>query len=193
MGRYLNIENSTKEISYSILMPDLRQVLCKTGNNLGLRSIISRKQADARGMPYLMPKQWAESELYLYSNKEIRDISGKFVGVYLGHTMDSFSEKMIYVSPCMGLMRDIIVEQKRSLFRVNYKGEFFKITPEIALFSKLGYRAKERITGNKYASYQECLSKIEAVAGMEPALLQAALAMVELREICERKQKKSEE
>lgn len=180
---------------YAILLPNGRSVLCRAGMNLGITALISRREADKKGVNYLRPLKWASSSLFVYPNNEVRDEKGTFVGTYLGQNQDDFSRPFISTSDFGGTMHSIFVRKDDGVYRINYSGKTEKIDAIDLILGRLFWGSLEEIAiqgdrkddpENEEEERAKVADKIRALAELPATALRAALQLQEL-------QKKQEE
>ncbi len=172
-------ENRTPE--YAILLPSGGKVLCKAGASLGLSVIITRREANKKGIRYLTPLKWADSELYVYPNKEVRDAKGHYIGSYLGYEQDDLSGGMISTSDFGGTMHDIFIRNKNGkIFQINCFGEEEEVTVEKMVSYRLHWSTEWRIAGKSYPKEEDCLKTIRELAQYDIMALKAAIALKEM-------------
>lgn len=189
----VNFGGESRKPEYAILMPNRFQVLCRAGASLGLSTIIRRKEADKKGVNYLVPIKWDQSDLYIYPNKEVRNKKGQFVGEYLGHQQDSLLGGIIGSASSGGALHDIYIRRGKELFAVDYSGGFSEITPEEVVNQRLHWTDRWNIAGRSYPEREEYTSKIEETAEISDVLLRAALKLRQLRRMCPEKKQTSPE
>lgn len=115
--------------TYAVLLPSWKFVLCKAGTNLGLRTIIPRKEADKIGIKYLKPVRWENSDFFLYPDFSVRNGKGNYLGEYLGSTWDNYETEVVSKSYFIGIMREIFIRSKdEKLLAVNREGEVLETT-----------------------------------------------------------------
>lgn len=162
---------------YAILLPNGHSVLCRAGANLGLSAIISRREADRKGISYLRPVRWDSSNLFVYSNREVRNEKGKFIGTYLGQDQDDFGMPFVSQAYFGGALHNIFVQMGEGLYEVDFAGEFRQVTAIDIVKCRLDWGAYQRISERG-----DLAEVISALAEFEPAALHAALQLQEIRQ-----------
>lgn len=174
--RKINICGENRYPEYAILLPTGR-VLVRAGLNLGLSELISKKAAKAAGIQYECPVKWADSEIYLYGNREVRNKSGKYLGKYLGYEQDDFSGGIINSSDFGGSPHDIFIEDRnKNIYRVSYSGEMNPITPEEMILLRLHWSSEWAIAGSS-ARPEDVIKVIKEVADFHEMALKGALLL----------------
>lgn len=175
---------------YAILLPNGHSVLCRAGMNLGITALISRREADKKGVNYLRPLKWASSSLFVYPNNEVRDEKGTFVGTYLGQNQDDFSRPFISSSDFGGTMHSIFVRKDDGVYRINYSGKTEKIDAIDLILGRLFWGSLEEIAiqgdrkddpENEEEERAKVADKIRALAELPATALRAALQLQELQ------------
>lgn len=165
---------------YAILLPNGHSVLCRVGKNLGLSAIISRREADRKGINYLYPSEWkeygVETGIFVYPNNEVRDAKGKFLGTYLGQQGDHYSPY-----PLWGAQK-IFFKQNKAIYSLDVEGNLQQTTAEEVVSSRIGWDTSKKITGVEEPATEAIAEIISALAKQHPEALKAAL---QLQEICQ--------
>lgn len=144
----------------AILLPNMHSVLCRAGANFGLTAFISRREADQKNINYCHPHIW-RGRFAVYTNREVRDIKGRFVGTYIGASGDKFSENML-TSAC-----NIYLERDRKFFEYASDGEFKEVSwPEVV---------QARVSVNR----PEFFEMAQKLLDIPETILKAALALRE--------------
>lgn len=153
----------------AILLPNQHTVLCRAGLNLGASALISRREANRKGIKFLYPAEYGvqDEKIYLYSNKEARDSKGKYVGEYIGHQFDSFSGMLT-------TEETIFIRKDRELFKVNIFGEIQQISAEELVGLRLNH------TEEKSSGVESRMDVIKRLAKESPMVLKAALELQKL-------------
>lgn len=168
---------------YAILLPNECSVLCRAGKKLGSTAIISRREADRKGVSYLCPMQWEHTDYFVYPNNEVRDAKGKFVGTYLGHDFDDYRDPFVPVSQYGGMMHDIYILTKKGTYGVCCFGGTEKVDPISVVTGRLDcgvyYYLAEKGEGKD--DHERAENFIRSLAELPASALHAALQLQELR------------
>jgi hypothetical protein len=178
----VNFAGENRPAEYAILLPSGGSVLCRAGASLGLSAIISRKEANRKGISYLRPIKWEYSDLYIYSNGEVRNKKGSYIGRYLGHDQDNLSGGIISSSDFGGASHDIfILDRDEKILRVNCFGEATRYSAEGMIKCRLHWSTCWNISGKSYPDAEDYLSVIRELAKAHPMALQAALELQKMQ------------
>lgn len=165
---------------YAILLPNGHSVLCRAGANLGITALISRREADKKGICYLYPSEWKEYSLgtgvFVYPNNEVRDAKGKFLGQYLGMAYDKYSPY-----PLWGAHK-IFFQKDKAIYSLDVEGNLQQTTAEEVVSSRIGWDTSKKIIGSEEPTLEELTAEIELLAKHQPELLKAALLLQEIRQ-----------
>ena len=165
----------------SWLLPNGRSVLCRVGANLGLSTIISRKEADKKGVYYLKATRYDNTDIFVYPDNSVRDQKGKYIGQYFGFEQDNFSGSLISGADFGGTLHDIFILKDKSFWRVNCLGEWKEITPEAVAFTRLSWDSEWGISGEPYSDkYRDIVLELTK---QHPMALRAALEIIQKRAI----------
>ena len=161
---------------YAVLLPNGHSVLCRAGYSLGLSAIISRREADRKGVNYLRPMRWDSSNLFVYPNNEVRNEKGKFVGTYMGQYQDDFHRPFDPNALGGGTIQDIFLQTEEGLYDVNFAGKAAKVDVIKVVLGRLSWSALHSIS-----TRGDVAEVISALAEFDPAALRAALQLQELQ------------
>ena len=169
---------------YAILLPNGHSVLCRAGANMGLTALISRREAERKGVNYLRPLKWAYTDLFVYPNNEVRDEKGKFLGTYLGQDQDDFSRPFIPTPSFGGAMHDIFVQMDGGIYRLNCFGEKEHINAETLVIRRMHWGSYERLAskGEGENDGERVENIINSLAAFSPVALHAALQLQQTRQ-----------
>lgn len=161
---------------YAILLPNGRSVLCRAGANMGLTALISRREADKKGISYLRPAAWQGTDIFVYPNNEVRDEKGKFLGTYLGQQGDHYSPY-----PLWGAQK-IFFQKDKAIYSLDVEGNLQQTTAEEVVSSRIGWDTCKKITGVEEPATETIAEIISALAKQHPEALKAALQLQEIRQ-----------
>ena len=165
---------------YAVLLPNGHSVLCRVGKNLGLSALISRREADRKGINYLYPSEWkeygVETGIFVYPNNEVRDAKGKFLGTYLGQQYDHYSPY-----PLWGAHK-IFFQKDKAIYSLDVEGNIQQTTAEEVVSSRMGWDTSKKITGVEDPAPEAVVEIISALANQHPEVLKAALLLQEIRQ-----------
>lgn len=168
----------------SWLLPNGYSVLCRVGANLGLSTIISRKEADKKGVYYLKATQYDNTDVFIYPDNSVRDQKGKYIGVYYGFEQDNFGGEVISGADFGGTLHAIFILKDGMFWRVNCLGEWEKLSPEEVAFYRLSWDAGWSISGEPYSDkYRDIVLELTK---QNPMALKAALEIIRMKEIVDR-------
>ncbi len=171
---------------YAVLLPNGHSVLCRAGANMGLTALISRKEADRKGVNYLRPLKWAYTDLFVYPNNEVRDEKGKFLGTYLGQDQDDFCRPFISTSDFGGTMHDIFVQMDKGIYCIDCFGEKKQLDAISLVIRRMHWGSYERLAkqgdGDGESDGEKVENLINSLAAFSPAALHAALQLQEIRQ-----------
>lgn len=173
----VNFHGDERHPDYAILLPNGGSVLCRAGAWLGLSTIIPRKEANRKGIEYLRPMKWEDSDLYIYPNCEVRDKKGSYYGKYLGHDQDDLSGDIISSADFGGVYHDIFILKEGKIYRVNSFGKSTQYNAEGMIQCRLQWSTKWDIAGKSYPDTEDYLSVIRELAKAHPMALKAALEL----------------
>ena len=162
-------DGTTRRPDYAILMPNGHKVLCRTGSSLGASALISRKEAERKKISYLKPIKHELSGLFLYSNKEVRDSKGKYIGKYIGYEGDNFPNYF-----CFNIV-PIFVLKDEKIFKVGSESEMEQVSTDYMVSSRLNTR-------NMADNIESYMAIARKLAEEKKVVLRAALALQEYRE-----------
>ncbi len=183
----VNFNGDLRYPSYAVLLPCGASVLCKAGASLGLSVIISRKEANRKGVKYLRPIKWEYSDLYIYPNREVRDKKGRYYGQYLGHDADDLYGGIITSSEYGGMQHDIFILRDNRIYRVDAFGEATQYSSEGMIKCRLCWGTEWNIAGKSYPDPEDYLSVIRELAKAHPMALRAALELQCMQQYDEKK------
>jgi hypothetical protein len=188
----VNFNGEERYPDYAVLLPCGGSVLCRAGASLGLSAIISRKEANRKGIEYLRPVKWEYSDLYIYPNGEVRNKKGNYYGKYLGHDQDDLSGGIISSSDYGGAQHDIFILKESKIYRVNCFGESTQYNAEGMIQCRLHWSTCWNISGKSYPEPEDFLSVIRELSKSHPMALQAALELQRMQRYDERPDKSEE-
>lgn len=166
-----------------ILLPNGCQVLCRAGKNNGASALISRRLANKLGISYLLPTKTLSGEIHTYSNREVRDAKGRYLGEYIGGLADNFASSIFSGDFYMKSKEDEL------LYFVNACGEMTQVTAEEVVDARLTKSYKET---------PDYMKTIRRLAQEDPIALKGALELLKLQnfnpeEIEKRKQQEHQD
>ena len=167
---------------YAVLLPNGHSVLCRAGMNLGITALISRKEADRKGVNYLRPLKWASSSLFVYPNNEVRDEKGKFLGTYLGQDQDDFCRPFINTSDFGGTMHDIFVQMDEGIYCIDCFGEKKQLDAISLVIRRMHWGSYERLAKQGDGDGEKVENLINSLAAFSPVALHAALQLQQTRQ-----------
>ena len=157
--------------------------MCRAGKKLGSTAIISRREADRKGISYLRPMQWEHTDYFVYPNNEVRDAKGKFIGTYIGQELDDYRDSFVPVSQYGGMMHDFYILTKTGIYGVCCFGGTEKVDPISVVKRRMAgdvysYLAKK---GEGKDDHERAENFICSLAELPASALHAALQLQELR------------
>lgn len=169
---------------YAVLLPNGHSVLCRAGANMGLTALISRREAERKGVQYLHPLKWAYTDLFVYPNNEVRDEKGKFLGTYLGQTQDDFSRPFIPTSDFGGAMHDIFVQMDEGIYCIDCFGNRKQIDSISLVINRLHWGSYGLLAskGEGENDGERVENIINSLAEFAPEALHAALQLQQTRQ-----------
>lgn len=170
---------------YAVLLPNGRSVLCRAGFNLGITALISRREAERKGVNYLRPLKWAYTDLFVYPNNEVRDEKGKFLGTYLGQDQDDFSRPFIPTPSFGGAMHDIFVQMDEGIYCIDCFGEKKQLDAISLVIRRMHWSSYERLAskGEGENDGERVENIINSLAAFSPVALHAALQLQQTRQL----------
>lgn len=152
----------------AILLPDMHSVLCRAGSHLGLAAFISRREANKKCIEYCHPDIWC-GKLAVYTNCEVRDLKGRFVGTYIGTCSDEL------ITNPFSSSRYIYLERDEKFFEYASDGGVKEVTWEQVVKARTG------------VNHPEFFEKAQELLNMPETVLRAALALKERQSEAPRK------